>query len=74
MRGPDKLVSAAEFTSEATADEAWALLVEADIPASVVTDPMMLGGTPVTRVMVERKHLERSQALLVELVTAEADG
>jgi hypothetical protein len=65
-----KLVSAALFTDRATADEAWGMLTQAGVPASVVTDPGMLGKYELL-VMVEREDLERAQKLLADLVTRE---
>ena len=38
MAKPDDLVAAALFTDRDVADEAWGRLVEADIPASVITE------------------------------------
>ncbi len=46
-------VAAALFTDQQKADEAWSLLVEADIPSAIITDPGMLGKYELA-VMVER--------------------
>ena len=39
MSKPDQLVAAALFDDRDRADEAWGRLAEAEIPASVVTEP-----------------------------------
>ena len=39
MAKPDDLVTAALFTDRDRADEAWGRLSDADIPASVITEP-----------------------------------
>lgn len=56
-------VSAALFTDREKADEAWAVLTDAGIPAAVITDPGILGKFELL-LMVERDDLERAQALL----------
>ncbi len=63
-----KLVPIAEFTDRDRAEEAWARLVEAEIPASVVFDPSPLGGVAVTRVNVARRHVAAAQRLIADLV------
>ena len=60
-------VSAALFTDRDKADEAWGVLTEAGVPASVITDPGMLGKYELS-VMVERENLERAQRLLAPLI------
>lgn len=60
-------VSAALFTDRDKADEAWGILTEAGIPASVITDPGMLGKYELS-VMVERDDLGRAQKLLAPLI------
>jgi hypothetical protein len=64
------LVSAALFTDRDKADDAWGILTEAGVPASVITDPGMLGKYELS-VMVERDDLDRAQELLAPLVTKE---
>ena len=49
------------------ADEAWGLLADAEIPATIVTDPGILGAYSV-QVMVDRSDLEAAQAVLAPLV------
>ncbi len=61
-------VAAALFTDQQKADEAWSLLVEADIPSAIITDPGMLGKFELA-VMVERGDLERAQEILAPLIT-----
>jgi hypothetical protein len=67
MANPDDLVAAALFTDRDVADEAWGRLVEADIPASVITEPGMVGAYRLN-VMVERQDLDRAQHLIADLV------
>ena len=67
MVKPDDLVAAALFTDRDVADEAWGRLLEADIPASVITEPGMVGAYRLN-VMVERQHLDEAQRLIADLV------
>jgi len=67
MAKPDDLVAAALFTDPDLADEAWGRLVDSDIPASVITEPGMVGAYRLD-VMVERKDLDRAQHLIADLV------
>ncbi len=67
MTKPDDLVAAALFAERDVADEAWGRLVEADIPASVITEPGMVGDYRLN-VMVERRDLDRAQHLIADLV------
>ena len=61
-------VSAAMFTERDPAEEAWTLLVDAGIPAAVITDPGTFA-TPVRfHVMVEREHLDRAQQVIAPVV------
>ena len=55
--------SAGVFISRAKAEEAWEALNEAGIPATVVTDPGLLGKYSVS-VEVERPDLDRAVAVL----------
>jgi aspartokinase len=66
------LVSAGLFTNHALAEEAWDALVEAGIPATVVTDPGILGEYSVS-VEVERDDLDRAIVVLRERVEATED-
>jgi len=67
MAKPDDLVAAALFTSRDLADEAWGPLMDADIPASVITEPGMVGAYRLN-VMVRREHLDEAQRLIADLV------
>jgi hypothetical protein len=67
MAKPGDLVAAALFTDRDVADEAWGRLLEADIPASVITEPGMVGAYRLN-VMVERKDLDEAQRLIADLV------
>lgn len=73
FRGP-RLVPIAELEERATAEAAWSRLEEAGIPATVETDPAMLGGPVVTRVFVETPNVQEAQRLIADLVTGEANG
>jgi hypothetical protein len=67
MARPDDLVAAALFEHRDPAEEAWGRLVDADIPASVITEPGIMGAH-YFRVMVERRHLDDAQRLIADLV------
>ncbi len=67
MAKPDDLVAAALFTDRYVADEAWGRLMDADIPASVITEPGMVGAYRLN-VMVYRKDLDEAQRLIADLV------
>lgn len=66
-------VSAALFTDREKADEAWSVITEAGIPASVITDPGMLGKYELS-LMVERDDLEKAQKLLAPLISPLREG
>jgi len=72
MAKPDDLIAAALFTDRDVADEAWGRLVEADIPASVITEPGMVGAYRLN-VMVERRDLDEAQKLIADLVKRVAE-
>lgn len=55
--------AAAVFDNRADADEAWGILADGDVPATVITDPGMLGAYQVS-VVVDRSDLEQAQQLL----------
>jgi hypothetical protein len=63
--GPD--IAAAVFKDVDTAEEGWALLNDADIPSTMITDPGMLGSYSV-QLMVDREDLGRAQEVLAPLV------
>ncbi len=67
MSDPEQLVAAALFEDRDLADEAWGRLSEADIPASVITEPGIIGAYRLN-VMVHREDLERAQALIADLI------
>jgi hypothetical protein len=67
MSDPEQLVAAALFEDRALADEAWGRLAEADIPASVITEPGIMGAYRLN-VMVHREDLEEAQALIADLI------
>jgi hypothetical protein len=60
-------VAAAVFTDRADADEAWAMLAGAEIPAAVVTDPGILGSYEV-QVVVARDDLDAAQRVIAPLI------
>ena len=66
------LVVAALFDDRSKAEEAWGLLVDEGVPASLITDPGLLGGYELS-VMVERDDLERVQELLAPLFSPPPD-
>jgi len=70
-------VSAGLFVNRELAEEAWDALTEAGIPATVVTDPGLLGKYSVS-VEVERSDLDRAVAVLraklAEDTTEETEG
>jgi hypothetical protein len=68
MPNPQQLVAAALFEHREVADEAWGRLAEADIPASVITEPGIMGAFRYD-VMVHREDLERAQALIADLIS-----
>ena len=57
------LASAGLFANRELAEEAWDVLTEAGIPATVVTDPGILGKYSVS-VEVERSDLDRAVTVL----------
>jgi hypothetical protein len=67
LRRP-RLVPIAELADQSVADAAWERLQVAGIPASVETDPGMLGEPVVTRILVERPQVESAQRAIADLV------
>ena len=67
---PDDLVAAALFDDRERADAAWGRLVDADIPASVITEPGIMGAF-YYRVMVHRENLDAAQAEIADLVVGD---
>ena len=67
MSDSEVLVAAALFDDRDLADEAWGRLAAADIPASVITEPGIVGAYRL-QVMVHREDLKRAQALIADLV------
>ncbi len=67
--------TAGVFISREVAEEAWEALNDAGIPASVITDPGLLGKYSVS-VEVERVDLDRAVAVLQakRRPETEADG
>ena len=60
-------IAAAVLPTREAADEAWGILVDAGIPATVVTDPGILGKYEVL-VMVDRADLEEAQRALAPFI------
>lgn len=60
-------VSAALFTDQEKAEEAWGILADGGIPAAIVTDPGLLGNYELS-VMVARDDLDKAQTLLRDVV------
>ena len=67
MSASEELVAAALFDDRDLADEAWGRLAAADIPASVITEPGIVGAYRL-QVMVHREDLKQAQALIADLV------
>ena len=67
MTDPEQLVAAALFDDRDRADEAWGRLTHADIPASVITEPGIMGAYQL-KVMVHREDLDEAQALIADLI------
>jgi hypothetical protein len=61
------MAAAALFDNRSDADEAWTLLAAEGIPASVITDPGIMGAYEVS-VMVERSDLSRAQEVLAPFI------
>ncbi|MDJ0791269.1 MAG: SPOR domain-containing protein [Acidimicrobiia bacterium] len=59
--------AAAVFDDRADADEAWGMLADAGVPATVVTDPGMLGAYRVM-VVVSRDDLDRAIEILAPFI------
>ena len=68
MRWRDPLRPIAEFADPGDADDAWARLQEFEIPASVITDPAVLGQDAITRVWVARSQIEEAQRAIADLM------
>lgn len=68
-----ELVSAALFESRTEAEVAWDYLADAGIPATVVTDPGLLGKYTVS-VEVEREDLDRAVAVLKAQLSDDDQG
>lgn len=67
MSDQQQLVAAALFEDRDRADEAWGRLAEADIPASVITEPGIMGAYRLN-VMVHREDLDEAQRLIADLI------
>ncbi len=66
--GGPRLVAIAQFSDVEQADAAWALLQDADIPASVVTDNTALGDPAITRLFVEKPAVASAQETLADFM------
>lgn len=65
MLGND--IAAAVFDNVEDAEEGWALLTDADIVSTMITDPGILGRFSV-QLVVDRADLEAAQKVLAPLV------
>lgn len=70
----DKLVPIAEFKDRVTAEEAWGLLEDAEIPANVLTEPGTFGTPVVHRIEVESPNVSSAQALIAHLIWRERNA
>jgi hypothetical protein len=66
MARPDDLVVALMVDDRDRADEAWGRLTDAGIPASVITEPGIMGAYRHL-VQVHRQNLDAAQRLLTDL-------
>lgn len=73
MSGLGEFVSAALFRSRSEAEQAWDHLASAGIPATVITDPGLLGSYTVS-VEVEREDLSRAVAVLQARLSGDGRG
>jgi len=64
--GPE--IAAAVFDSVDKAEEGWALLSDANIPAVVITNPGMFGAFSVS-LLVQRSDLAAAQSILAPLIS-----
>jgi hypothetical protein len=71
--GPD--IAAAVFDNVETAQEGWAMLTDAEIASTMITDPGIFGRYSV-QLMVDRSDLDAAQKVLAPLVNRnrEADS
>ena len=60
-------IAAAVFDKVDDAEEGWAMLTEADIPSTMITDPGILGRYSV-QLVVDRADLAAAQKVLAPLV------
>jgi hypothetical protein len=67
MPDPEQLVAAALFQDRDLADEAWGRLEHAGIPASVITEPGIMGAYQL-KVMVRREDIDEAQRLIADLI------
>lgn len=66
-----RLVPIAEFADRSVAEDAWARLEGAGIPATVERDPGALGGPALTRILVERPDVSDAQRTIADLVVGD---
>ena len=69
-----RLVPIAEFDDPERAAEAWTLLQDGDIPASIDTDPGALGNPRISRLMVEEPNVAAAQRMVAPLIRNETQG
>ena len=69
-----RLAPAAQLTDRSLADEAWAVLLADEIPATLEHTPRSLGHGGFTRVYVPEEHLTRAQELLGAIVARDSSG
>jgi hypothetical protein len=63
-----RLVPAAELRERALADEAWAVLMDEGVPATLEHTPRSFGQGGYTRVFVPEANLETAQRLIEPIV------
>ena len=68
-RGKPSLRLAAEFLSRDIADEAWSLLMEKGVPATLEHTPRSLGQGGYTRLLIPEDDLDAARQLLEPMVS-----
>ena len=69
-----KLSPAAEFADRTIADEAWATLMAAEVPATLEHTPQSLGQRGYTRLYVPVDRLDDAQRLIQSYVRRDRRG
>ncbi len=73
-RRDPRLLPAAEFLHRGIADEAWSLLMEEGIPATLEHTPRSFGQGGYTRLLVPGDEIDAAQLLLEPMVARDRAG